>query len=100
VCSSHLLCIASVAGVHESEIRADEDFRSKLTCDAGYLKDPPIDIGDFETFGAVYYVQLRRLDSEEEDVPTYLAVEEKKSSPKRTRDCEFCKRIEYLDQPQ
>uniref|UniRef100_A0A915E2I6 RH2 domain-containing protein n=1 Tax=Ditylenchus dipsaci TaxID=166011 RepID=A0A915E2I6_9BILA len=84
-CSSHLLCIASVAGVHESEVRVDEDFRSKLTCDGGYLKEVPIDIGDCDSFGAVYYVQLRKMDVTE-DVPTYCAVEEHKPSPKRNRD--------------
>lgn len=105
VCSSHLLCIASVAGeifllnlisdlcnidlgVRESEVRLDEDFRSKLTCDSGYLKDVPADAGDSDSLGAVTYVELRRVnDATNDDVPTFCAVDFKPPSPKRTRDC-------------
>ncbi|KAI1729398.1 JNKSAPK-associated protein-1 domain-containing protein [Ditylenchus destructor] len=85
VCSSHLLCIASVAGVLDSEIRPDEDFRSKLPCDSGYLKDVPSDIGDVESLGAVTYVELRKMEADD-GVPTYCAAESKPPSPKRTRD--------------
>ncbi|KAI1721178.1 JNK-interacting protein leucine zipper II domain-containing protein [Ditylenchus destructor] len=85
VCSSHLLCIASVAGVLDSEIRPDEDFRSKLPSDSGYLKDVPSDIGDVESLGAVTYVELRKMETED-GIPTYCAAESKPPSPKRTRD--------------
>lgn len=95
VCAAHLLCVASVPGVHQADVRADEDFRSKLTCNGGYLKETSTALkemmGDWEAFGAVSYVPLRRSDCNVEeddgdDVPTYCALDEK-SSPKRSRDC-------------
>ncbi|KAH7731434.1 Protein UNC-16 c [Aphelenchoides avenae] len=49
----------------------------------GGIPNTPIDIGDFESFGAVFWVAMRRSDYDE--VPTYCAVDEK-ASPRRTRD--------------
>lgn len=101
VCSAHLLCIASVAGisynnffliveylgVHESEIRDDEEFRSQLTCDGGYLNGIPSDIGDLTSFGSVSYVEMKRIDSEEENESLTFAGIDVKASSTRTRDC-------------
>lgn len=80
------ILFTNFSGVHESEIRTDEEFRSKLTCDGGYLNDVPSDIGNLTSFGAVSYVEMKRLNSNEDDVPTFGALEAK-ASPTRNRDC-------------
>lgn len=108
VCSSHLLCVASVSGyllllflkfflfnfikkknlflgVHKSEIRLDEEFRSKLICDGGYLENIPNCIDNVETFGSVNYVELMEIECDDK-IPTYSSIDEKQSI-KRSRDC-------------
>jgi len=75
----------NVLGVHESEIRIDEDHRSTLTCDGGYLRDVPADIGDHSEFGAVSFIKLKQMGGDD-TAPTYVPVEDR-PSPKRSRDC-------------
>lgn len=75
--------------MHESEIRLDEEFRSKLLCDGGYFKQILPDIGDASTFGSVNYVELRESECDD-GIPTFCSVDEKQS-PRRSRDCNFLK---------
>lgn len=82
-----ILAFLIFLGVHESEIRADEEFRSKLTCDGGYLSDVPADIGNLTSFGAVNYVEMKQLNSADgNEISTFGALNAK-SSPIRNRDC-------------
>lgn len=82
---AHLLSVASVAGVRESDYPHDETPTSeKYTRQGGYVKDLPADAGEHEAFGAVQWVELRRSDIDE--IPTYCSIDEK-SSPRRERNC-------------
>uniref|UniRef100_A0A183EIY8 DPPIV_N domain-containing protein n=1 Tax=Gongylonema pulchrum TaxID=637853 RepID=A0A183EIY8_9BILA len=55
----------------------------------GYVKDLPPDMNDLEQFGAVQWVELRRLDSDEDTALTYCGPDQK-PSPQRSRDFSVC----------
>ena len=82
---AHLLSVASVAGVRESDYPADEKADGEAHLKAGgYVKGLPVDVGDHEAFGEVTWVTIRRSDID--DIPTYCSVDEK-ASPRRERNC-------------
>ncbi|KAI6241015.1 JNK-interacting protein [Aphelenchoides fujianensis] len=83
VCTSHMLCISSVPGVRQGDYMVEEKGEDQLSRDGGFLNTLPADIGIHESFGQVYWVQLR--SSDVDDVPTFCSVDEK-ASPKRARD--------------
>uniref|UniRef100_A0AC35FPW3 Uncharacterized protein n=1 Tax=Panagrolaimus sp. PS1159 TaxID=55785 RepID=A0AC35FPW3_9BILA len=81
---AHLLSVASVAGVRESDYPHDETpIAEKYNRQGGYVKDLPTDAGEHEAFGAVSWIELRRSDID--DIPTYCSIDEK-SSPRRERN--------------
>lgn len=84
---AHLLSVASVAGVRESDYPHDETpIAEKYNREGGYVKDLPVDAGEHEAFGAVSWIELRRSDID--DIPTYCSIDEK-SSPRRERNCKI-----------
>uniref|UniRef100_A0A0N4ZNU3 JNK-interacting protein n=1 Tax=Parastrongyloides trichosuri TaxID=131310 RepID=A0A0N4ZNU3_PARTI len=86
VCASHILCVATVPGVRESDYPNDDNAVSvseQFIKDGGYIKELPNDLVDCKEFGAVEWVPLRV--SEVDDIPTYCNVGEK-ASPRRIRD--------------
>ncbi|VDN05960.1 unnamed protein product [Thelazia callipaeda] len=88
-CSAHVLCVSSVPGVRESDYPS-EDYNWKSFCrGGGYVKDLPSDINDQDQFGAIQWVELRKLDSDEDHVATFCGPDQK-PSPQRFRDFSLC----------
>uniref|UniRef100_A0AC34PW64 Uncharacterized protein n=1 Tax=Panagrolaimus sp. JU765 TaxID=591449 RepID=A0AC34PW64_9BILA len=80
---AHLLSVASVAGVRESDYPAEDKDGKEYLRNGGYVKNLPPDVGDHEAFGEITWVDLRRSDVD--DIPTYCSINEK-SSPRRERN--------------
>lgn len=72
--------------LHSGAQQSDLPNTGEVQRNGGNISNTPIDIGDFESFGAVFWVAMRRSDYD--NVPTYCSVDEK-ASPRRTRDCKF-----------
>ncbi|VDK53926.1 unnamed protein product [Anisakis simplex] len=89
VCSAHLLCVSSVPGVRESDYPPDDSDWKSFVRGGGYVKDLPADITESEEFGAVQWIELRKLDSDEDPTPTYCGPGQK-PSPTRSRDFSLC----------
>uniref|UniRef100_A0AC35TJ29 JNK-interacting protein 3 n=1 Tax=Rhabditophanes sp. KR3021 TaxID=114890 RepID=A0AC35TJ29_9BILA len=84
VCSSHILCVATVPGVRESDYPSDEATVSTMFVKpGGFVKDLPMDLADCKQFGEVEWVPLSKVENEE--VPTYIRQQET-ASPRRIRD--------------
>uniref|UniRef100_A0A915B9R8 JNK-interacting protein n=1 Tax=Parascaris univalens TaxID=6257 RepID=A0A915B9R8_PARUN len=86
VCSSHLLCVSSIPGIRESDYPPDDNDWKSFVRGGGFVKDLPADVNEPEEFGAVQWVELRKLESDEDPTPTYCGPDQK-PSPTRSRDC-------------
>uniref|UniRef100_F1KSA5 JNK-interacting protein n=1 Tax=Ascaris suum TaxID=6253 RepID=F1KSA5_ASCSU len=89
VCSSHLLCVSSIPGVRESDYPPDDNDWKSFVRGGGFVKDLPADVNEPEEFGAVQWVELRKLESDEDPTPTYCGPDQK-PSPTRSRDFSVC----------
>uniref|UniRef100_A0A915BB52 JNK-interacting protein n=2 Tax=Parascaris univalens TaxID=6257 RepID=A0A915BB52_PARUN len=89
VCSSHLLCVSSIPGIRESDYPPDDNDWKSFVRGGGFVKDLPADVNEPEEFGAVQWVELRKLESDEDPTPTYCGPDQK-PSPTRSRDFSVC----------
>ncbi|VDN45217.1 unnamed protein product [Gongylonema pulchrum] len=76
------------SGIREVDYVSQDKNWKDFCRGGGYVKDLPPDMNDLEQFGAVQWVELRRLDSDEDTALTYCGPDQK-PSPQRSRDCEF-----------
>ncbi|KAK6101217.1 JNK/SAPK-associated protein-1 family protein [Brugia pahangi] len=88
-CSAHVLCVSSVPGVQELDYPSEDMDWKKFCCGGGYVKGLPLNINEQEQFGAVEWVELRKLDSGEDTTLTYCGPHQK-PSPQRSRDFSVC----------
>ncbi|EJD75081.1 JNK-interacting protein, variant [Loa loa] len=88
-CSAHVLCVSSVPGVQEFDYPLEDTNWKNFCRGGGYVKDLPSDINEQEQFGAVHWVELRKLDSDEDTTLTYCGPGQK-PSPQRSRDFSVC----------
>ncbi|VDK78788.1 unnamed protein product [Litomosoides sigmodontis] len=91
-CSAHVLCVSSVPGVQELDYPLEDENWKNFCRGGGYVKDLPSDINEQEQFGAVQWVELRKLDSDENTTLTYCGPDQK-PSPQRLRDFSICEQI-------
>uniref|UniRef100_A0A2K6WJE9 RH1 domain-containing protein n=1 Tax=Onchocerca volvulus TaxID=6282 RepID=A0A2K6WJE9_ONCVO len=91
-CSAHVLCVSSVPGIQESDYPSEDTNWKRLCRGGGYMKDLPSDISEQEQFGAVQWVELRKLDSDEDTTLTYCGPDQK-PSPQRSRDFSVCEQV-------
>ncbi|MFH4974082.1 hypothetical protein AB6A40_000791 [Gnathostoma spinigerum] len=88
-CSSHLLCISSIPGVLEAHQTFDDEEWKRFVRGGGGVRDVPPDLHDHDEFGAVTWVELRKLVSDEDPTPTYCGPNQV-PSPTRARDFSEC----------
>ncbi|KAL4002206.1 JNK_SAPK-associated protein-1 family protein [Acanthocheilonema viteae] len=91
-CSAHVLCVSSVPGVQELDYPSEDANWKNFCRGGGYVKDLPSDINEQEQFGAVQWVELRKLDSDEDATLTYCGPGQK-PSPQRSRDFSVCEQV-------
>uniref|UniRef100_A0A0R3RY55 JNK-interacting protein 3 n=1 Tax=Elaeophora elaphi TaxID=1147741 RepID=A0A0R3RY55_9BILA len=91
-CSAHVLCVSSVPGVQEMDYPSEDTNWKNFCRGGGYVKDLPSDINEQEQFGAVQWVELRKLDSDEDTTLTYCGPGQK-PSPQRSRDFSVCEQV-------
>uniref|UniRef100_A0A1I8EVL4 RH2 domain-containing protein n=1 Tax=Wuchereria bancrofti TaxID=6293 RepID=A0A1I8EVL4_WUCBA len=91
-CSAHVLCVSSVPGVQELDYPSEDMEWKKFCRGGGYVKGLPSNINEQEQFGAVEWVELRKLDSGEDTTLTYCGPRQK-PSPQRSRDFSVCEQI-------
>ncbi|CAG9532669.1 unnamed protein product [Cercopithifilaria johnstoni] len=88
-CSAHVLCVSSVPGVQELDYPSEDTNWKNFCRGGGYVKGLPSDINDQEQFGAVQWVELLKLESDEDTTLTYCGPGQK-PSPQRSRDFSVC----------
>ncbi|MCP9259208.1 C-Jun-amino-terminal kinase-interacting protein 4 [Dirofilaria immitis] len=91
-CSAHVLCVSSVPGVQELDYPSEDTNWKRFCRGGGYVKGLSSDMNEQEQFGAVQWVELRKLDSDEDTTLTYCGPDQK-PSPQRSRDFSVCEQI-------